>query len=234
MDMKKWAAMILAAVLLTAFISTALADGEGAIVQSSCNIVKSGEYYLVYCYAQVRNQSDSIICIDKGTFQLSNGEQLLYVGEVSQLWPYFIAPGEEGYLFDIASFEPNEDGVVVPTVTGIHYDLKYMTIDPAYAGQTLDVDARIEGGVEDMVIACQVSNPTASAAYDATIAFGLYSDSGALIYADGQTLKGIGIPAGGSVYVRFDVDELFARQWSAYGAEPAQVRATAMFRNNDD
>ena len=234
--MKKWASIILAAVLLTALCVSALADGEGAIVQSSCNIVKSGDYYLVYCYAQVRNQSDSIICLDKGTFQLANGEQLLYVGEVDQLWPYFIAPGEEGYLFDIASFEPNEDGVVVPNVTGIHYDLKYMTIDPAYAGQALDVSAQIQKGrrEDEMSVVCRVINPTAVDAYDATIAFGLYTESGALIYANGQTLKNVGIPGGDSVYVRFEVDELFARQWSAYGAEPAQVRATAMFRSNDD
>ena len=114
--MKKMMAMLLAAALLCMLCACALAAGEGTVVQSSCNIVKSGDYYLVYCYAQVRNDSDSIICVDEGTFELSGTDQLLYSGQVSQLWPYFIAPGESGYLFDIASFEPNEDGAVMPRV----------------------------------------------------------------------------------------------------------------------
>lgn len=234
--MKKWIVMLLTAVLLCVFCAGALAAGEGSIVQSSCNIIRSGDYYLVYCYAQVHNDSDHIICLDEGTFELSGGEQLLYSGKVSQLWPYFIAPGEDGYLFDIASFEPNEDGVVVPNVTGIHYDIRYMSIDPAYAGQKLDVSAQVETGMseDDLAVICEVGNPMPYDAYDATVSFGLYTDSGALIYADGRTLSGIGIPAGEKIMVRFDIDELFAQQWRSYGVSAQDVRATAMFRSNDD
>ena len=234
--MKKYVALMLAVLVMCAVCAVGLADGEGSVVQSSCNIVKSGDYYLVYCYAQVHNNSDHIICLDEGVFELSSGEQLLYSGAVSQLWPYFIAPGEDGYVFDIASFEPNEDGIVVPNVTGIHYNIKYMTIDPAYAGQKLQVAARLEQGAsaDDLAVVCEVYNPARMDAYDATVSFGLYTAGGSMIYADGKTLQGVGIPAGGTVLVRFDIDELFAQQWQSYGAAPAEVRATAMFRSNDD
>lgn len=234
--MKKILALFAAVMMLCAFGAPVLADSEGTIVQSSCNIVKSGDYYLVYCYAQVHNNSDEIICLDEGTFELSGGEQLLYSGQVSQLWPYFIAPGEDGYLFDIASFEPNENGAVVPNVTGLHYNLRYMTIDPAYAGQQLEIVPRIEKGAaeDELSIVCEVRNPTQKDAYDATVAFGLYTDGGSMIYADGRTLSDVGIPAGGTTLVRFDLDELFIEQWMSYGAAPSKVRATAMFRSNDD
>ena len=52
--MKK-AAMLLALALALMTGVPALAQDEGAIVQSSCNIVQSGEYVLVYCFAQVHN-----------------------------------------------------------------------------------------------------------------------------------------------------------------------------------
>ena len=234
--MKKWMTAALAALMLFALCGVGFATNEGTIVQSSCNIVKSGDYYLVYCYAQVHNNSDQIICLDRGTFQLSSGEQLLYSSEVSQLWPYFIAPGQDGYLFDIASFEPNEDGVVVPNVTGIHFNNTYMTIDQAYAGQDLIIEAQLENGVgeNDCDVICKITNPTQMDAYDATLAFGLYTDGGALLYADGRTLDDVGIPAGGTVLVRFELDELFVEQWKSYGASPSEVRATAMFRGNED
>lgn len=234
--MKKLLAALMAALLLTALGAAAMADSEGTIVQSSCNIVRSGDYYLVYCYAQVRNDSDAIICLDKGTFEIAGGDQLLYSGEVAQLWPYFIAPGEEGYLFDIASFEPGENGVVAPNVTGIDYNIEYMSIDPSYAGQALHVSAEIGcgAGEDDMHVICEIKNPTRTDAYDATVAFGLYTDGGTMIYADGRTLQGVGVPAGEKVLVRFEVDELFVRQWKSYGAEPGSVRATAMFRDGDD
>ena len=69
--MKKWLAALLLALLLPA---CALGDSEGVIVQSSCNIVQSGNYYLAYCFAQVHNNASTVICLDRGTFDLQNGE----------------------------------------------------------------------------------------------------------------------------------------------------------------
>ena len=96
--MKKWLAALLLALLLPA---CALGDSEGVIVQSSCNIVQSGNYYLAYCFAQVHNNASTVICLDRGTFDLQSGETLLSTSEVAQIWPYFLNPGEDGYLFDI-------------------------------------------------------------------------------------------------------------------------------------
>ena len=55
-----------------------------------------------------------------------------------------------------------------------------------------------------------------------------------MVYADGMRLQDIGIPAGGSVMVRFDVEDELAAQWRSYDALPTQVRASAMFSANED
>ena len=174
--MKK-AAMLLALVLALMPGVFALAQDEGAIVQSSCNIVQSGEYVLVYCFAQVHNNSDQTICLDEGTLRLMNGEQALSENRVSRLWPSFLSPGADGYLFDIVSFEPGEG---VPAITGLDYDVGYMTVNAAYAGQALEAQASLE--IDDvtgrMSVVCALANPTDVTAFGASMAFGLYTEAG--------------------------------------------------------
>ena len=55
-----------------------------------------------------------------------------------------------------------------------------------------------------------------------------------MLYSDGTTLQDVGIPAGGTVLVRFDVDEAFVAQWQSYGAMPTQVHTNASFRHDED
>ena len=231
--MKKWLAALLLALLLPA---CALGDSEGVIVQSSCNIVQSGNYYLAYCFAQVHNNASTVICLDRGTFDLQSGETLLSTSEVAQIWPYFLNPGEDGYLFDIVSFEPDENGnPVVPSITGISYNLTYLPVDAAFANYDLSaVSEIVQDASGDMSVICRLTNPTEMDAYNPTVAIGLYTDSGAMLYSDGTTLQDVGIPAGGTVLVRFDVDEAFVAQWQSYGAMPTQVHTNASFRHDED
>lgn len=213
----------------------AAADSEGTVAQYSCSIVQSGEYYLVYCFAEVHNDSNSTICLERGSFDLQSGEQLLATEEVSQLWPYFLAPGEDGYLFDIVSFEPGENGAVVPQVTGVSYEVQYMTVGENVLSRDLSCVSRIEqdvyGGLD---VICELTNGTEDIAYDPTVAFGLYTQEGSMIYADGMTLKDVGIPAGGTTLVRFRIDDVFVKQWDSYGVKPAEARVNASFGADND
>ena len=55
-----------------------------------------------------------------------------------------------------------------------------------------------------------------------------------LTHREFRTILRIGIPAGGSVMVRFDIEEELTEQWRSYDALPTQVRAGAMFSANED
>ena len=46
--MKKTAAALVLALLALLAAAPALGDSEGVVVQRSCNIVQSGQYYLAY------------------------------------------------------------------------------------------------------------------------------------------------------------------------------------------
>ena len=51
--MKRMARMLGGLLLLLMLGTGALAEPEAAVVQSACNIIPSGEYDLVYCFAQI-------------------------------------------------------------------------------------------------------------------------------------------------------------------------------------
>ena len=226
--MKRWIAAVL---LMLLFAVPAIAEEEkGTIVQSSCSIVQDGEYYLAYCFAKIRNDTDQVLCLDEGTFYLVNGDEEIASEEVSQLWPYFLAPGTEGYLFDIVPFEE------MPQITGIDYDLRYLDIHSAYAGTTLKTQGYVELDEDRnaLSVLCEVVNPTDTDAYDPTVVVGLYTDAGQLVYSDGRSLKDVGIPANGKLMVRFYVEPMLVEQWLNYGALPTQVQTGAMFRTGSD
>ena len=71
-------------------------------------------------------------------------------------------------------------------------------------------------------------------AYNLPVAFFLFRRTPAIPYSHYTTLQDVGIPAGGTVLVRFDVDEAFVTQWQSYGAMPTQVHTNAAFRHDED
>jgi len=233
--MRKWLCGALAALVMVLAFAFALADSEGVVVQSSCSVVSSGEYHLVYCYAQIHNNSSEIICLENGTFELHGGEQILATQEVAQIWPYFINPGEDGYVFDMVAFEPDENGnPVVPQITGLTYDIAYMTVEPQYAALDLSAVATIKQDAGGMTVECAITNGNDEDAYDPTVAFGLYTDGGALVYADGMTLRNVGLPAGETMLIRFPIDDAISEQWHVYGANITGAHVNASFASGSD
>jgi len=215
--------------------ASALADGEGVIVQSSCSIAKSDDSYLVYCFAQVHNATQETIALDEGRLILGSGDMIAADKRVGQMWPYHLAPGEDGYLFDVITFGPTEDGPAqMPALTSLVYENTYMIVDSQHTGSMLPVDAIVDETARGASVRCELHNDMQQEAYDVTLAVGVYTDAGQLIYADGRTLSDIGIPAGGRVLVDFDVDPVLVRQWADYGAAPARAVAAAMVRSSMD
>ena len=211
--------LMTALMLVLALAAPAMAEEPGVIVQSSCSIVQSGEHYLVYCFAQVHNSSE-------GTFQLISGDEEIAAEEISRLWPDFLAPGEDGYLMGVVPFES------MPQVTGLNYDILYLQVNSANAGTKMDVHSRVELNEDSGVLSviCEMVNPVDAQVFDPAIAIGLYTDAGQMVYADGRSLKDVGMTPGGSLMVRFEVEPALVEQWMSYGVLPTQVQAHAMLR----
>ena len=216
--------------------AVALADAGGTVIQTSCSIIQGEDSWLVYCYAEVYNSTENVLCLEEGSFDLFSGDQILATGEVTQMYPFFLGPYEHGYFFDMVVFEPDENGnLLTPNVTRIAYDVEYMTIDSVYASRLLSTDAKLNrldtGSLE---VEIEVENITEETVYSPVVAYSLCTSGGAMIYADGISLANIGIPSGDSVLVRFEVAKAFVNQWEAYGALPTEVNPIASFQGNED
>ena len=219
--------IIVAALLALAAALPALADPGANVIQSSCSIMEADNSFIVYCYAQVYNGTSNVVCMEKGSFELRSGDDMLVSGSVEQMTPYFLKPGESGYLYDAAVLDRAE-GEGVPSITGLSYNINYYTVDDAFANRDLVVTGEQQREPDgSLAVLLRVQNPLEEEAWSPTLAFGLYTEGGALLYCDGRTLENVGIPAGGEMTVRFDISKLFAERWAEYGADPAQVKATA-------
>ncbi len=219
--------IFVAALLALAAALPALADPGANVIQSSCSIMEADNSFIVYCYAQVYNGTSNVVCMEKGSFELRSGDDMLVSGSVEQMTPYFLKPGESGYLYDAAVLDRAE-GEGVPSITGLSYNINYYTVDDAFANRDLVVTGEQQREPDgSLAVLLRVQNPLEEEAWSPTLAFGLYTEGGALLYCDGRTLENVGIPAGGEMTVRFDISKLFAERWAEYGADPAQVKATA-------
>ena len=219
--------IIALALLALAAALPVLADPGANVIQSSCSIMEADNSFIVYCYAQVYNGTSNVVCMEKGSFELRSGDDMLVSGSVEQMTPYFLKPGESGYLYDAAVLDRAE-GEGVPSITGLSYNINYYTVDDAFANRDLVVTGEQQREPDgSLAVLLRVQNPLEEEAWSPTLAGGLYTEGGALLYCDGRTLENVGIPAGGEMTVRFDISKLFAERWAEYGADPAQVKATA-------
>ena len=221
---------------LLLFPALALCEGELTVLQSSCSIVSYGEVYRVHCFAQVHNYSDQVVGMQTGSFRVMNGETVIAEEEVDRLWPYFLGPGEDGYVFGTAVFNPDENGnPVVPSVTGLNYTFETMEVRSGTANQQLFAQAEIERmGSGSCLVTCTVENTGEITAYNPVIAFGLYTGSGTMIYADGKQLEQIGIVPGSSIVIRFPISLQLTKQWDDYGVTPDEIKLSASYRADED
>ena len=111
-----------------------------------------------------------------------------------------------------------------------------MPVDAQFAGTSLGCTSSITRDPlsGNLYVVCELSNPSQETAFSPTVSFGLYMDSGAMIYAGGSSLQNIGVPAGGTTFMRFSIDDAIVTQWKNYGVSPTQVQAKAMFRTDAD
>ena len=217
--------------LLLALSRPGLADEQAALAQTSCSILQAGDSWIVYCYAQVVNGTDSTLCLEQGDFEVLSGDGVLGSGTVEQLSPYFLGPGEEGYLFDALVLE---DAADAPQVTGLSYDLQYLTVDPLYSSRSLPITAELLAGEDGLTAELTIENDQEATVWSPALAFGLFTEGGSLLFADGRTLENVGVPSGAEAIVRFDIAPALLERWAEFGAEPAEVRASCAFGGDDD
>ncbi|MBQ9010482.1 MAG: hypothetical protein IJ088_14315 [Clostridia bacterium] len=226
--------LVICLCLLTVLTGVAAADLN--VVQTSCNILVAEEECRIVCCAQVHNDSDRLAGLEHGLLRLTNGGEVIAEESVSRIWPYFLDPGGDGYVFETVTFYPDEDGnLEVPSITGVSFEMNAMDVPVSVENNMLRAEMHIErmetGGY---IMACTLANDEAETAWNPQVTFGLYTDGGSLLYADGQSLDNIGISGGNQLELRFMINPQIVAQWGGYGVEPAEVRVKGYYRQESD
>ncbi|MBR1709378.1 MAG: hypothetical protein IJ719_11180 [Clostridia bacterium] len=231
--MKRFLA-VLAAFLMVSFMASA--EDTIRVVQTACNILVYGDECQVFCCAQVHNDTNRILGIESGTVRLLYEDTVVAEEEVERLWPYFLDPGGDGYLFQLIRFLPDAQGnPVIPAITGVIYDLNTMNVPATMQNQmlesTLEIERTQNGGYAIVVSAKNAGEETV---WDTMITYGLYTSGGSLLYADGESFDQMGISPGSQLEKRFSINSQIVAQWENYGVEPAEFRVFAYYRSDTD
>ncbi len=72
----------------------------------------------------------------------------------------------------------------------------------------------------DYRIILTVTNSTDKTVYDALLVVGVYDQDGTLLYADDDVIYRVGIPAGGTLEYRLDVNTDIVAYWKANSIQP--------------
>jgi len=213
-----------------------IASASLNVVQTSCNILMGEDECRIVCCAQVHNDSDHLAGLEHGFFRLINGEEVIAEEGIRRIWPYFLDPGGDGYVFETVTFYPDEDGhLEAPAITGVTFELNDMNVPLTVENNRLNTEMHIERTETDgYIMACTLKNDAMETAWNPQVSFGLYTEDGLLLFADGKSLDNIGISGGNQIEIQFIVNPQIVAQWGEYGVEPAEVRVAGYYRQETD
>ncbi len=212
------------------------AQEDLTVVQSSCMVLVGETETRVQCFAQLHNNTDKVVYMGEGFLELFNDQTVIADKVVARIWPEFINPGEDGYVFDEVPFEPDADGQpFIPNVTGITYHMDTYLASRDYSNLPLDVSAVLEDDTDGrLTVRFTIVNRGKEDAWNPTLAFGLYTDGGSLIFTGGTGFEDICIPSGSTIEKKYYVGSDLINKWNEYGAKPAEVHVTCCYRNDTD
>jgi len=223
---KRILVIVLALCLICGF---APAADDPAITQTG---MAAFEYYgtmSIGVYAEFENTGDHAIEYDEGLAELfdKDGNSLLSSNRV-YCYPTVLAPGAKGYAYAILSL----DGVAAEdvaeyrmTLTGKETAKDAGLLTTAGACETVE-----SGGWTYTYMAAEITNESADKLYDIYCVYALMDAAGQLLYVDMLNAYMLGIPAGGSVFVRKIVPDSLIAYFDENGLAPAAVEAIA-FQN---
>ncbi len=218
--MKRFVSLLMA-LCLTLCCSAALAAGKLEVTQETYVAVESYGSCTGYLYAEITNTGNSNAEFDSGVLEvLSENGDVTDTSAIYSAYPNVLAPGEKAYLVERIYAE---DGVQLSEIADHSLSVLGKTSKDEAAAH-LDASAVVEAyegwDGTDYRIILTVTNSTDKTVYDALLVVGVYDQDGTLLYADDDVIYRVGIPAGGTLEYRLDVNTDIVACWKANSIQP--------------
>ncbi len=229
--MKKRLIALFAAVLMVAMlVPAALAAGQMTLEKEAFLVLPSyGTTVYGYYFAEIQNTGDTALKLQDAVLILKGKEgDELKKREWFNSYPQVINPGESAYIsvYDYLDTEEAKD-----EITSYSFDIKgstksylkttrYATADAAYQLEQGSYSNRA-------YVTAVIKNETGAPCYNPSAVVVLRDAESELLYVDSTTLYGAGIPAGGEILVRVEVNSTIVDHFVDQGIEPASVEVLA-------
>lgn len=179
-------------------------------------------------YAEVENTGDKPVEFSAGLVELFDADgNTIDSTDYLYCYPSVLAPGEKGYVY--VSMYP--DNV---TAAADIADYTLTVTGKSSTGETnlMKTTGIYEPGVVDgywtyNYLTAEITNETAETTYDLYCVYALKDADGGLLYVYYTTAYSIGVPAGGTMYMRTSLPDSVLEYFDANGITPATVDAIA-------
>ncbi len=208
---------------------------RSATARASFNLLQhraERNYYLAYCFAQVHNNASTVICLDRGTFDLQSGETLLSTSGSRRFGRTSSTPARTAICLTSFPSSRMKTAARRSLHHGHFHNLTYLPVDAAFAklrpfggfgnrsGRLRHSGCDLPPDQFDEMDAITRPWPSAQRYGQRRDAlFGRYD-------APGRGYSGRRHGAESS----FRRGRAFVAQWQSYGAMPTQVHTNASFR----
>lgn len=229
--MKKRLIALFAAVLMVAMlVPAALAAGQMTLEKEAFLVLPSyGTTVYGYYFAEIQNTGDAALKLQDAVLILKGKEgDELKKREWFSSYPQVINPGESAYIsvYDYLDTEEAKD-----EITSYSFDIKGSTQPSMKTTMYTVEDAayQLEQGdySNSAYVTALIKNETDVPCYNINAVIVLRDAEGELLFVDSTTLYGAGIPAGGEILVRREIDSSIVDHFVDQAIKPASVEVLA-------
>ena len=182
----------------------------------------------VEVYAELENTGDKPVEFSSGLVELLDKDgNVIGSSDYLNANPAVLAPGEKGNI--VVSIYP--ESVTVPTDV-VDFTLVVTGKSTTSETKLLKATGTYEPGVVDgywtyNYLTAEITNETADTLYDPYCVYALKDADGNLLYVYYTAAYSIGVPAGGTVFMRASLPDMILEYLNANGITPATVDTIA-------
>lgn len=224
--MKRIVGMMVALILVCGILPAYAAGGIDA-VEENWYVVSRSDNYRVYFYAVVTNNGSAPESVNDLLFEIKDGAETTIESTAKyKLYPEVLEPGQSGWLTITQDVKDIEDVALIDhcalTITSKANDdeaARLLTATAEYLAEDEDEN--------ENVIRAAVTNSGEGNAFEITAAVIARDADGKLLYVDSAATKDVGLAAGDSLLVRWEIKSDIVDALEDAGIEVASVEALA-------
>jgi hypothetical protein len=221
--------MLLIVVVLSFACTSAFAAGKLTVTQEH---MIAYDYYgsaKAQIFAEVQNTGDKTVQFSAGIAEILDADGNAIEGtDYVYCYPLNLAPGEKGYVF-VTLYPENVTAAQIVDHT-LNVTSRSSTDGTSLLPGTATYEVVQDGYWTYHYMTAQITNDTKDTVFEPYCVYALKDADGQLLYADYNSAYSVGIPGGGTIFMRYSIPDDVLAYYDVLGVVPVTVEVIA-FQN---